>query len=428
MISFESALPVWWLTTLGFTFGVLVVACLRHPVRRLFGASSAYLLWILPPLAVLASLLPHPLPMRAQPLPPVVLTVVTGEATSAMSGAASDQLMIIALMLVWVLGIVVSAGLAVARQHRFQRVLRTARPFLDTSLPWPVWLAQDSTTGPAMVGVRRPLIVLPEDFERRYDASERALILAHEAMHIRRRDGWWCVVAQMCACFFWFHPLLWWALPAWRHDQELACDAAVMREHAGQRRRYALAMLKTQVVAKALPMGCAWSPRHPLTERIAMLHSPQVHATKYLGGVSLIALAALLASTAVYAGTSIAGIASPRDQRYSLKLEIAVNGQPAKVHATTCLAVGQRYELIEDSTPNLAPWHALVGVVPTDKGQLEVRADISGGTLNGTTQPRIRVSEGQEGTIMLGEKLGASATVPVGEHTLTLRAVPSTGC
>jgi hypothetical protein len=90
--------------------------------------------------------------------------------------------------------------------------------------------------------------------------------------------------------------------------------------------------------------------------------------------------------------------------------------------------VGQRYELIEDSTPNLAPWHALVGVVPTDKGQLEVRADISGGTLNGTTQPRIRVSEGQEGTIMLGEKLGASATVPVGEHTLTLRAVPSTGC
>ncbi|HEY9132225.1 MAG TPA: M56 family metallopeptidase [Dyella sp.] len=428
MSSLEAALSLLWLTTLSFSFGLLTVACLRRPVRRRFGAGSAYLLWVLPLLAVLVSLLPHPIHMRSQPLPPMVLTVVAGDAIAEMPGASSDRLLIVGLMSVWMLGVVLSASLAIARQRRFQLALRTARPFSGASLAWPVWLARDDATGPAMVGAWRPFIVLPRDFEKRYDESERVLILAHEAMHIRRRDGWWCAVAQVCACLFWFHPLLWWALPAWRHDQELACDAAVIREHAGQRRRYALAMLKTQAVATVLPMGCAWSPRHPLTERIAMLHSSQIYTVKRLSGISTIALAALLASAAVYAGTSIAGIASPRDQRYSLKLEVAVNGQPAKVHAATCLAVGQRYELIEDSTPNLAPWRALVGVVPTDKGQLEVRADISGGTLNGTTQPRIRVSEGQEGTIMVGSRLGPSAGVPVGEHTLTLRALPSTGC
>src|SRR6185312_5688002 len=111
----------------------------------------------------------------------------------------------------------------------------------------------------------RSRIVLPADFEQRYSDVEQTLILAHEAMHARRLDGWWCLLGRVVAAGFWLHPLARWALSALRHDQELACDAAVLRDHGAQRRSYAQAMLTAQSAAIALAVGCPWSPRHPVT-------------------------------------------------------------------------------------------------------------------------------------------------------------------
>lgn len=48
-----------WMLLLVFTAAVLVVAALRKPLRKAFGAERAFLLWLLPALAVPASLLPH---------------------------------------------------------------------------------------------------------------------------------------------------------------------------------------------------------------------------------------------------------------------------------------------------------------------------------------------------------------------------------
>ena len=48
-----------WLLLLAFTVGVLLVAALRKPCRHLFGTERAFQLWLLPPLAMLASQLPH---------------------------------------------------------------------------------------------------------------------------------------------------------------------------------------------------------------------------------------------------------------------------------------------------------------------------------------------------------------------------------
>ena len=118
-------------------------------------------------------------------------------------------------------------------------------------------------------------IVLPADFEHRYDGTERALILAHEAAACPT-PRWLLVPAGAVRGGLVSGSIHWRGghLAALRHDQELACDAAVLREHGAQRRSYANAMLKTQSAAFALPVGCTWSPRHPLTERIAMLKLP----------------------------------------------------------------------------------------------------------------------------------------------------------
>ncbi len=48
-----------WLLLLAFTVAVLLVAALRKPCRHLFGTERAFQLWLLPPLAMLASQLPQ---------------------------------------------------------------------------------------------------------------------------------------------------------------------------------------------------------------------------------------------------------------------------------------------------------------------------------------------------------------------------------
>ncbi len=295
-----------WLLLLAFTVAVLAVAALRKPCRRLFGTERAFQLWLLPLLAVLASQLPHAANADRAPLPALVYAVTSAVgANPAIAAAPATIDWRDGAALAWLAGIVVSLMLAALAQLRYRSRLRGATPMADALLTWPVLRAVYADVGPALVGAWHVRIVLPADFEHRYDDAERALIIAHEAMHARRRDGWWCLVARSVAALFWFHPLAWWALGALRHDQELACDAAVLREHGRQRRSYANAMLKTQSAQLALPVGCSWSPRHPLTERIAMLKLPSPNRQRRnLGTIAGSALAIVIAGSITRSSSS----------------------------------------------------------------------------------------------------------------------------
>jgi beta-lactamase regulating signal transducer with metallopeptidase domain len=294
-----------WLLILAFTAATLLVAILRRPCRRLFGAERAFQLWLLPPLAMLASQLPHAADAPVAVLPPVVFAITSAASTlpahTAAEGAVDWRA---GTALFWLAGTVVSLGLAVAAQSRYRARLRGASAVHGWRLPWPVLRAGSSGVGPALVGAWCSRIVLPADFEQRYDATEQMLILAHEVAHARRGDGWWCLLARILAALFWFHPLAWWALAALRHDQELACDAVVLREHGERRRSYANAMLKTQSAAFALPVGCTWSTPHPLAERIAMLKMPSPGRQRQNAGMAAGILLAFLVVGSVYAASA----------------------------------------------------------------------------------------------------------------------------
>ena len=296
-----------WMLLLVFTAAVLVVAALRKPLRKAIGAERAFLLWLLPALAMPASLLPHAAATRVS-LPPIVLHMssLPGALSVASAGGPGWRVWMVTL---WLAGAIIALSLAAHAQWRYRHKLRGATAYATEMVRWPIVRANDAHTGPALVGAWRPQIVVPSDIDMRFDRDERALILAHEAMHARRRDGWWCLLAQIVAAIFWFHPLAWWALIALRHDQELACDAGVLREHRGKRRSYGNAMLKTQSAALALPVGCAWSPRHPLAERIVMLKQVQPGNVRRLSGAVLMAVIIPLGIGVAYAATAPA--ASP---------------------------------------------------------------------------------------------------------------------
>ena len=438
MNSIDAPIAVWashgWLALLAFTVAVLVVAVLREPCRRLFGTERAFQLWLLPPLAVLASQLPHAAVAERTALPALVYAITSAGASLPVADAGGAEFNWRGgLALVWFAGVALMVMLGLFAQWRYRQHLSGATKLLVPSSRWPVLLAADASVGPAVVGAWRFRIVLPSDFERRYDRVEQELILAHEMAHARRRDGCWCLLAQCLAAAFWFHPLSWWALAAFRQDQELACDASVLRQHGKQRHAYAQAMLKTPSAMLALPVGCSWSPRHPLTERIAMLKLPRPDPRRQMCGVATMLLLALAVSGLAFAASqpapqaSSSGPAAP-NQRYTLKLALGVDGQPARLHATSCLKPGEYYTDTQTAIGTLPPWHGRYTVVPGERGMLEVQAHLSGGSLPAPVDPRVRTRPGQTATIQVGQQVAGKDGNVVEDHTIRIELTPNVGC
>ncbi|HEV7122422.1 MAG TPA: M56 family metallopeptidase [Rhodanobacter sp.] len=94
-----------WLLLLAFTVAVLLVAALRKPCRRLFGTERAFQLWLLPPLAMLASQLPHGAATTPAMLPTVVYSITAATQALPVHAATLDALDWRALaLLVWASG------------------------------------------------------------------------------------------------------------------------------------------------------------------------------------------------------------------------------------------------------------------------------------------------------------------------------------
>jgi beta-lactamase regulating signal transducer with metallopeptidase domain len=275
---------------------ILLVLLLRPLVLRWLGAGIAYWLWLVVAVAAAASFLPprerivvvsSPEIVKATPAPasPIVPTpAISEEAFEQIAAIPSASVPAVAdaLVILWLLG---AAALLV-------------RSIVSTRV-----LAADPSIGPALVGVFRPRLVLPADFETRFDVQERTLILAHEEVH--RVSGHTVVNAlvEVARCASWFNPLVHLAANLIRTDQELACDAAVIAAHPSERQTYARALLKTQLASAFLPLGCVWmsrSGRH-LRERIAMLGRASLDRRSAVAGAATIVAVALASGYAAWA-------------------------------------------------------------------------------------------------------------------------------
>jgi beta-lactamase regulating signal transducer with metallopeptidase domain len=257
------------LGTLLLSAALLLVALLRWPLRRLAGAQAQYQLWLLVPAVLLAAglaALQPQRPLRWQiDLPEAdwsapLTAVVEPVAAAAPLAEPSVPLLPLLLLGAWLLGALVCAAVWSQGQRRLLRAPRLA-----------------AGGSAALVGAWRPRLRLPTDFRSRFPAPERRLILLHERLHAERGDTRWLLLALSLLALQWFNPLAWWALRRLRADMELACDAALLRRHPGQLKRYRQALLRAEGFAARLPLSATPCSSHPLFERLSMLplHSLQ---------------------------------------------------------------------------------------------------------------------------------------------------------
>lgn len=180
--------------------------------------------------------------------------------------AAGDALA--ALAWLWLAIYVAGAGAHALRWARMRRALRAlllaaepldgpalrAHPALGArrrGLP-PV-LEIDAPVSPMLAGLFQPVLLLPTHMRALPPAQQR-LIVAHELMHLRRRDHLWQHAGALLQALLWFVPFAHGFQQRLQWAMELGCDRAVLAGRPdSERRDYAAALLaQLAVLAKGL--------------------------------------------------------------------------------------------------------------------------------------------------------------------------------
>jgi len=413
---------------------ILIVFLLRPLARRAFGAAAACSTWLLVPVVMVAVLLPH-VRDGASLLPAALRTHTVFAAervlersmgifdiSLAPSVTGGSSIPTAAwLLTVWLLG---SASfllyLAIA-QRTFVNSLGIGRPSGTRA----VVRAPVSAGSPAVIGIFRPKVILPGDFATRYTRQERLLVLAHERVHLRRRDAMWNAVAALLRCLFWFNPVVHLAATGLRMDQELACDAAVMERHPRTRRTYAAAMLKTQLADAALPAGCHWQSARHLRRRLDMLkRSPPTRVYRIVGqgfvAVSSIALGyvAWAAEPVAAAPTAVA----LTDAAATAPAEQSRDQQPIQVSASQIisdLGTGIEYKdiLIRQNAIEIQADRAKSSRAPSDASQWTLQGNV-----------RVQFEHGSSlhaGEAVVEFRQGDTGRPPAGIARITVRGTPA---
>jgi beta-lactamase regulating signal transducer with metallopeptidase domain len=97
--------------------------------------------------------------------------------------------------------------------------------------------------GPAVTGIFRPALLLPEGMLRGKTLDEIEPLLAHELIHIRRGDLWAGLLQTAVLALWWFHPLVRWAVRQTMREAERCCDEAVVAELGCRPKEYARGLL-----------------------------------------------------------------------------------------------------------------------------------------------------------------------------------------
>ncbi len=228
---------------------------------------------------------------------------------------------------VWALGCGAVVLGWVIRGSRVRSIVRSATP-----LPWPgpmPVLASSSLLEPGLVGLWRPVLLVPKTLPDHLAKPEIDAILAHEACHLRRRDNLTAAIHMLVETLFWFHPLVWWIGARLIEERERACDEAVVRS-GHDRAAYARSLVECCRLYLQSPLPCmAGASGSDLKTRVEMIMTaPLASPLSPLKKIVLFAAVAFAVASPLAAGA----LTSPVGHPVAARLTAVVSGSaPARV-------------------------------------------------------------------------------------------------
>ncbi len=112
-----------------------------------------------------------------------------------------------------------------------------------------------SSAEPGIMGIFRPVLLLPKGISGRLTDAQMESIIIHELCHVRRRDNLAAAFHMIVEAIFWFHPLVWWIGTRLVGERERACDEEVLRI-GSEPQIYAEGILKVCEFCLESPLEC----------------------------------------------------------------------------------------------------------------------------------------------------------------------------
>jgi|GEM_PF-5404533 len=138
----------------------------------------------------------------------------------------------------WLLGVIVLSTRLCAGILGIRKLKRSGVKFLTND--WDVRLAalcermnvrktvrllgSKLVDSPVLIGVLRPVVLVPMSFLSGFTPEEVEAILVHELAHVRRHDYLANLGQMLIETLLFYHPLLWWVSRMVREDREYICD------------------------------------------------------------------------------------------------------------------------------------------------------------------------------------------------------------
>ena len=178
----------------------------------------------------------------APPVSSVVAAHTIASSPPTIAGSTSQLTVAGWMAVLWVLGSALLMGRILigfgviwrlrrgARVHRAGPLfdaLREARLALDVT-PGADVATSRSIRSPIVLGILRPLIVVPTDLLDGLRPDELKMVLMHELAHVRRYDNLTLLIQRLIGVALFFHPAVWLCGRMLRQEAEQACDDLVV--------------------------------------------------------------------------------------------------------------------------------------------------------------------------------------------------------
>lgn len=290
--------------TLDISLLIGLVLILRPFIRRVLGANVAYWLWTIPLVRCFAWVkLDRSVVLMESVIMPesdVLIRIFPNPKAYILSNSVPYLEILVLGMIIWLLirfigwfrfNVVLKNNSKkitlndVLNNHITSKGYHSKTSFYITNLP----------EAPFVTGFFSPKVYLPGNFYSNYPIAQQQFILQHELAHLKRKDIWMQLLAELVRTVFWFNPVVHIAWNAFREDQELACDHTVLKTTNSQERyEYGHALMQG-FHAHAFPAVMAFYNNHK--ERFIMLEKHTNSTKNTLVGISLCMILGIFALT-----------------------------------------------------------------------------------------------------------------------------------
>lgn len=188
------------------------------------------------------------------------------------------------LTIIWLIGVIGLLTYAFVSYIYLKRMIRTAVLLRDNIYQC------ENVISPFVLGIRRPKIYL--SFYMNEQDMEH--VIAHECVHIKRKDHWWKCLAYILLIINWFNPILWVGYELFCKDIELACDEDVIKNlNREQRADYSQALLTCSVNKNRITVCPLTFNEDDVKSRVkSVLNYKNPSAKAIFGGISICLLVA----------------------------------------------------------------------------------------------------------------------------------------